>query len=546
MSKDIGKMGESTFLNLCNQVDITANPSNVDRFGWDYILEFLNNYKTSSLPIDMQDMAIECKVQVKATDTNNGKCQIKLSAIHSLVKYNYPAFICFINYNKGIEPYEIFIVHIDKNIIFKVLKSVRKNEIKHKKLNKVKITIDYNNQHKLDSINGKSLKLKLEEAIVKGMTSYIKNKNSLLKSVGFSENSLTAKFTIDNMEMMNLINSSLGLENALIPIENQSLILSRFDIPMPFDSLFNSANNLKMSIKAQKNGKVTLYARKDKFSKPLKYKLDVYTTPFSIEGKSKMVLKNANLRFIIDFIENKHSLKFEFSELYIFSDLYNNLKLVKIMSENKKIYMSLEKDNKFLMNFTMEDNKDIFINGLFYYELVSMLMQICKELEINIETKVSLNDIEKNLFNIRVLHHYIFGDFLDLIMTSILEERIDTKKINLKKGAYLVPISLSLNGYLIIVYMIFLTNNEIYNQNEFKFIPYQRIIYNIFYKRYSESSEIFYLDLHKDITKDLRKDDINIVIHQNSYIYEFNQNVALALESSVRIENKYTKIEDNQ
>ena len=525
MNRDIGKMGESTFLNLCNQVDITANASSVDRYGWDYILEFPNNYENSNLPIDMQDMPIECKVQVKATDTNTGKHQIKLSAIHSLVRYKYPAFVCFINYNKGIEPFEIFLLHIDETIIAKVLKSVRKNEIRNKKLNDVKITIHYTEEDKLKSIDGEALKIKLEASILNGMKPYIENKNRLLETVGFSEQSMLMKFTTDS-SIINLINNSLGLSEELVSIRNQSLTMSRFDMALPFDSSFNNASDLQMKIQPQKNGEVILFVRKDKFSSSLKYTLDVYLSPFQIKDKPKTVLKNNNLTLIFDFIENKHSLhlSFESSKLYTFSDLYHNLKLCKLMNENQNIYMYLEKNNKFLSEFVLQVDKNIISESMLYsYSLVSRLMEIIKELEVKIDYEISLEEIEGNIMTIEGLHHYLFEDFTKLIATYTEEELINNQSIALNKGGYLVPFPLLFKDELIIVYIIFLTNNELLEEKEFRFIPYKRIIHNVFFIKYNEANEEFYLNLQQKIRKDLFEDDINIVIHDNRYINELKK-----------------------
>lgn len=65
----------------------------------------------------------------------------------------------------------------------------------------------------------------------------------------FRGGEMTAKFTFDESFVMNVIDTSLGLSDELVPLKNQSLTMSRFDMSMPFDSGFNNSTDLRMQIR---------------------------------------------------------------------------------------------------------------------------------------------------------------------------------------------------------------------------------------------------------------------------------------------------------
>ena len=61
--RDVGRMGENTFEAWCNSIGLTANKSQVDKTGWDYLVEFPIDHD-NSLPADLIPKAIECRIQV--------------------------------------------------------------------------------------------------------------------------------------------------------------------------------------------------------------------------------------------------------------------------------------------------------------------------------------------------------------------------------------------------------------------------------------------------------------------------------------------------
>ncbi len=202
--KDIGNLGESCFAKWCDQVGITSNLPKIDRHGWDFYLEFPSE-DHQNISLDMQPAPLECKVQVKSTDKRRKGEQIELSNLFRLIKTPLPAFFCFIEFDGEIEPVSAYLVHIDEIIIEHTLKGLKKADIANErnKINKKKITINFNNSHKLDPLNGISLKKAILSHVKNGLEEYINHKYNLVKSLGFEDGSVDITFETDNVNSLN-------------------------------------------------------------------------------------------------------------------------------------------------------------------------------------------------------------------------------------------------------------------------------------------------------------------------------------------------------
>ncbi|MEC8568958.1 MAG: DUF4365 domain-containing protein [Pseudomonadota bacterium] len=145
--RDLGQLGESTFAMWCAQVGLIANGSAIDKTGWDYYVEFpiSSNITTHEL----HKSAFECKVQVKATDKKDRKLAITVSNLRRMATVQMPAFYVFIEFDGKNEAQNAFVLHIDNELVYKILKRVHQIEQseKNKDLNKKTITLTYSEQH---------------------------------------------------------------------------------------------------------------------------------------------------------------------------------------------------------------------------------------------------------------------------------------------------------------------------------------------------------------------------------------------------------------
>jgi hypothetical protein len=94
-SRDIGNMGERHFSAWCSSCGLSANRSEEDKNGWDFVLETPGVEQIGG-DGQIDEPPFECKVQIKSTDKQDRHEDIVLDKLWRLVVYPYPAFIIFI------------------------------------------------------------------------------------------------------------------------------------------------------------------------------------------------------------------------------------------------------------------------------------------------------------------------------------------------------------------------------------------------------------------------------------------------------------------
>lgn len=229
--RDLGGMGESKFKFLCDSVGLIANSSDVDKTGWDFNVEFPWD-ESLNLPQDMEPTPIECRVQVKASDKKEGKWQVTVKNLKRLSLSPLPAFICIMEFDKLNEPQAIYLVHIDKNIIGKTLKRIRQLDEKGKanRLHKNKITIHYSQKDKLKNTNGNSLKDSIIAHIPEGIDSYISEKRTIARTLGYETGYGEMTTTIIGKNgLKDMVDLSLGIKKN-IKVNKFTCYHKRFNI----------------------------------------------------------------------------------------------------------------------------------------------------------------------------------------------------------------------------------------------------------------------------------------------------------------------------
>ena len=280
MKPDIGSMGESRFRELCGKSGIAANGSyKKDLYGWDFIVE-LPFERDKQFSVDQQSPAIECKVQVKSTINKKKSVQVKLSTLHRLVTYTSPVFFAFFKYDKRKNLENVYFLHLDETLMAKILKKVREHDVEGQagQLNKIRMTINYNDSHWLGSIDDICLKATIESYIPKGLTSYIQWKSSLLDNLGYKRRKygMTVNVTSESGDVReNLVDLFLGLreEVAVSGIQGFS---NRFGIKIPA-SLLSYDGSMKMSLPNLKpSTQGSLFFKSDEYSFPVKFDANIY------------------------------------------------------------------------------------------------------------------------------------------------------------------------------------------------------------------------------------------------------------------------------
>ena len=124
--RDLGQLGESTFSMWCAQVSLVANPSMIDKTGWDFYLQFPISNNLS--PQQLHKSAFECKVQVKATDKKDRKLAITISNLRQMATSPMPTFYCFLEFDGQSQVQKAFLLHLNHEIIYSILKRVHEIE----------------------------------------------------------------------------------------------------------------------------------------------------------------------------------------------------------------------------------------------------------------------------------------------------------------------------------------------------------------------------------------------------------------------------------
>lgn len=406
--RDLGMMGESVFSLWCADAGLTANGSQVDKTGWDYFVEFPFNF---SLDADLiHKSPIECKVQVKATDDRKGKISVSLSNLRRLITAQMPSFFVFIEFDGKSEPQNGYVVHIDNDLISKVLKrlhGVVQSE-QENRFNKRSMTIHYEQSHRLDKLDGSTLKELLLSHIGNDMTKYVESKNEHLKLTGYEDGFGTINFVTDgNENVIKLIDASLGLETTA-KIKSIKGVKTRFGIKCKLPFIDDSEGTIEMlGVKPTTYGRIIF--KNKKFDVGCSFAAKLYISPFNQMVPNEF----AKARIEGDFFDiifypftgkGQHSFSFGEGirlEIHKFRDA---LMLVKdLCTSSKIIYSEFDFKNFPQLNFHIECQDNDFKFG---YQLTALCSacEILSYYDVREGVDASLNEIschadEINRFN---------------------------------------------------------------------------------------------------------------------------------------------------
>ncbi len=273
-------MGESTFSLWCGQEGLTANGSRLDRTGWDFIVEF--PFAGSTDPTQLHAPAIECKIQVKATDKTDRKLPIKLSNLRRLITAPMPAFFVFIEFDGRDVAQRAFLVHVDESLIYKTLKRIHELENVSELFDHHKrtLTVNYGLEHEIPSLTGDSLKKKIEEYVSIGMSAYIANKTRHLESTGFEDGFAQIMISTEGKEnLIDFIDVSIGLKQS-VQISKFTGFHTRFGIKSKSPMIDSVEGKLEMpDLKPTATG--TIRFREDRLSPGLIFPCRFYSSPLN-------------------------------------------------------------------------------------------------------------------------------------------------------------------------------------------------------------------------------------------------------------------------
>lgn len=409
--RDLGEMGESIFSLWCADAGLVANSSKIDKTGWDFYVEFPYEHNLSD---DLHASAIECKIQVKATDKTDKKLQVKLSNLRRLVTASVPTFIIFLEFSGNTYPENAYLLHIDNEITYKVLKRLREIDIKHghNNFNKRTMTVKYDNKHKLESLCGVHLKEKLEEYIGKDFTEYQNTKKNFLKSAGYEKGYTTISFeTLGEENLKDLVDVSLGLKND-VEVSLTKAYKQRFGIND--NTPFIEPQNVIFGMPDIKPlAEVTLTFKESHLEPALTFIANMFISPLNRLLPDELKKIRLDIKYL-DIVFNPLTGDFN----YDFSLENNNpinlsfiIKIFKLLnllkSSGKEIMMDITHKDGSQINYIVpcQNENFVFTEELKTLELIQKIKNYFGLLE---ELNISMGDLRKYKDNI-----YHIGELID-------------------------------------------------------------------------------------------------------------------------------------
>ncbi len=393
--RDVGRMGESAFSMWCAGGGLVANCSQVDKTGWDFIVEF--PFTSSLSPMEVHKSAHTCMVQVKSTDKQDRKLPITLSNLRRLATAQMPTFFAFIEFDNKDNAQRVFIVHMNDDLSERVLKrlhEVEQND-ERKDLKKKTMTIKYDDNNLIPEVNGLSLRHTLQRYIGDDYSKYVTNKSRFLERSGFEHGAYNITFTtIGKENSQKLINMSLGLKEQ---IEVTSILgtCSRFGIKAKKPFLEFSTGSLSMP-EVNPTLKGVLRIKESQLSSGLSFKANLYISPFHFYTEKSLRQSRIETRcfdFVINFYTGIASFKFTISgdDRIDAKELYNSLSVINSMGNKKALYVEFIDEDKKKLKFCTNEKE-----GYSDYSLQSLMdkvLSIASFFNIDEPIKISPNEV---------------------------------------------------------------------------------------------------------------------------------------------------------
>jgi predicted DNA-binding protein len=399
--RDLGALGELKFKELCITAGLIPQKSEMDKTGWDFLVEFPWREDSNTLQ-DLLPPPLICKIQVKSTDKKRKGENITLSNLHRLIKDQMPVFFCFIEFDGENSPQDIYLVHVGKKIIEKTLKKTRELGVSgiEKKLNRTSIRIGYGKKDRLDNLSGEALRSKIEYFVPDGLENYTREKNTLIKTLGYEDGRYEFTITMAGKKsFLDVIDNSLGIGEEMVDIHRFMGYHKRFGIiSEDVDSGFDGGK-ISLTVKPLS---CWLEFKEEKFSPGVIFPANLYVSPLSRLLPADLhklrvdshffefiAEPNIGINYKIQRLHEKSSLKELNNLLKVFSMIEDTSKslLIELQPENSKPVVLMEIESA---SFPPEFQKGIITGEVSHswsetYELSKMVIQICEAVHVSSE-----------------------------------------------------------------------------------------------------------------------------------------------------------------
>lgn len=239
-SEQLGEEGEGLFASLCNRAGLTANKSTKDAFGWDFVVERMDE-GDPAVPLDRRSKST-ARVQVKCSAAR-GSAVLSLSAAERLAKDPNPSLVVFFRMKDDGTPVRGHLIHIIGRNLARVLKRLRTaHTLKKRDLNKQSISFDPARDGTVFEVSPQGLKLAFDKAWGSDPSAYAHHKLMEQAGLGYEEGIIAAEAFVRFESEEQISRVLMGIE-PLRP-ESYKAYDVRFGIalPNPTSDLFDNAD----------------------------------------------------------------------------------------------------------------------------------------------------------------------------------------------------------------------------------------------------------------------------------------------------------------
>ncbi|MBO3699404.1 DUF4365 domain-containing protein [Roseivirga sp. E12] len=407
MERDLGNLGEAQFEAYCHGIGITPNKVQIDKTGWDFLVEFPDKAEANG-PLDLAPIPIRAYVQVKSSESDRRGSQVKVSNLKRFLGTNEPCFFIFMIFSKSNEPKGIYLVHFDEALISRTLKKLRELSLKgESQLNKKSLLVTYNESNKVKGSTSESLYTSLTKHLPQGLHSYREWKKGIIENIGYENNGRRFEVTFPKSDLKKIVDSTLYKESK-VPFDTLKIYDERFGIPIELKDLSTKNGNLFFTKIDEKKLRSCFIFEGKKFW----FEVTISSSPFE-QGKNitKTRIDGKIFDLIISFDTHKAS----------FTPLLQSKEAVEIITHSsfaqvlKNVYRS--KTGEFRIQGPTNLRLGIDFNDheakedLRQFIDASMVLdKLCTHLELPKSQKVSPSDIYEARLRIMILYETLLSE----------------------------------------------------------------------------------------------------------------------------------------
>jgi|GEM_PF-3294818 len=273
-SEELGAVGETRFRDHCETSGLIANPSDRDKTGWDFIVEWPSEVIESET-LDKRPIPISCNVQVKTIWVENSNVSVRLSSVERLAKDPRPCFIYILRLDNEKKSRDAFIVHVRKEFSALILKKLRKAEADSVAPNQKFFSFSLDKWAEKIALSDKEFRIYAEKCINVTMAEYSQKKDRELKKLGFENGGLsfTATFTAKSQD--EIFNGFLGLT----PLQGRfnDAVEERFGIALPSSDMPDVEGRIEIQPEPSDTCKISIRRQENQI--PLVFDSEMFTLP---------------------------------------------------------------------------------------------------------------------------------------------------------------------------------------------------------------------------------------------------------------------------